>query len=398
RILFVDDDLQLLEGLQRMLRPMRQDWEMVFALGGPAALTLMEESPFDVIVSDVRMPGMNGVQLLTDIQHRFPHTIRILLSGHSDQGLILKAIGPVHQYLAKPCDPALLKSTIVRACALGGLLNNTAIQHLVSQIESLPSLPALYLELERELQSPDGSIDKAGAIIAKDLGMSAMMLKIVNSAFFGSPKSIADPLQAVLFLGLDTLKTLVLAIQVFQQMGGNVPKAFPMEQFWEDSLKTGDYARKIMKAEHGGGAYLEEAMAGGLLHDVGRLLLACKFPEEYQECLTISHTQKIPLETAERQILGTNHAEVGAYLLGLWGISTSIVEAVAFHHDPQQCPHVEFSALTVVHVAHALVAQERQPAPSEECTDKINIDYLTQLGLYDRVPQWLDLLQAPVSK
>ncbi len=338
------------------------------------------------------MPGMNGVQLLTDIQHRFPHTIRILLSGHSDQGLILKAIGPVHQYLAKPCDPALLKSTIVRACALGGLLNNTAIQHLVSQIESLPSLPALYLELERELQSPDGSIDKAGAIIAKDLWMSAMMLKIVNSAFFGSPKSIADPLQAVLFLGLDTLKTLVLAIQVFQQMGGNVPKAFPMEQFWEDSLKTGDYARKIMKAEHGGGAYLEEAMAGGLLHDVGRLLLACKFPEEYQECLTISHTQKIPLETAERQILGTNHAEVGAYLLGLWGISTSIVEAVAFHHDPQQCPHVEFSALTVVHVAHALVAQERQPAPSEESTDKINIDYLTQLGLYDRVPQWQDLL------
>ena len=103
RILFVDDEPLVLQGLQRMLRPMRNEWEMAFVESGRRALEEMATLPFQVVVSDMRMPGMNGAQFLSHVQELYPRTVRLILSGHADKDLIMKCVGTAHQFLAKPC-------------------------------------------------------------------------------------------------------------------------------------------------------------------------------------------------------------------------------------------------------------------------------------------------------
>ncbi len=396
QILFVDDEPRILEGLKRMLRPMRRDWEMSFANGGKEALAFLEHTAVDVVVSDVRMPVINGVQLLTQVKNLYPHTIRILLSGQSDEEMTLSAIGPVHQYLNKPCDANILKSTITRACALRDLLNDEQIRQLVSQIDTIPSVPDLYVELEKELHSPECAMENVAAIMAKDVGMTAKILKLVNSAFFGTQQHISDITQAVMYLGIDTIKTLVLSIQIFQQLGAIMCHGFDLDRFSQHSLAVADVARKIMISEQANGQMVDETLAAAMLHDLGALLFVSHFPDRYQECLRAACDQKVPLYEAELQTIGITHAEVGAYLLGLWGLNTPIVEAVAYHHTPLGSLNQQFSPLTAVHVANVLVSEGTDRLLQEKVKNTICMEYIDAMGLSNRVGHWQNLVEILV--
>jgi len=217
RVLFVDDEPRILDGLKRMLRHMRDEWEMSFVESGEAALKVLESARFDVVVSDMRMPGMDGAELLTRVMERYPQIVRIVLSGHADKEMILKTVRPAHQYLSKPCDPEKLRSTVARASALRGLLADELLKQLVSQMSTLPSAPSLYNEVMNELRSGEGSVQRVGEIVSKDVGMTAKILQVVNSAFFGVPRHVESPAQAVSLLGLETIKALALSAQVFSQ-------------------------------------------------------------------------------------------------------------------------------------------------------------------------------------
>lgn len=396
RIVFVDDEPFVLEALKRMLRPMRHEWEMEFVASGEEALTCLKRTSVDIVVSDVRMPGMDGVELLNIIKDRYPHTVRFLLSGQADREALMKGIGPTHQYLGKPCEAEVLKSSIDRACALGDLLQDHSIKWLVSQIDSLPSLPSLYLELEEELRAPESSIERAAAIVAKDIGMTAKILKIVNSAFFGIPRTISDPTRAVMFLGFQTLKTLLLTFAVFQQLQKTLP-GFDVERFWQHSLATGEQARKIAIAEQAAPPVVEASLAGGLLHDVGMLLLVNYFPDRYLEALKIFSTRECSLPEAETHIFKTTHAEVGAYLLGLWGLPTPVVEAVAFHHRPSASLAQVLTPLISVHVANGLLAERDPQSLEKEPPPFFDLNYLAELHFTDRIPVWRELSMVSPS-
>ena len=194
---------------------MRDEWEINFAPGGKEALEWMESHPVDVIISDMQMPGMDGAQLLYEVLKSHPDTVRIILSGHADREMILRSVRPAHQYLSKPCNADILKSTIQRACNLRESLADEEMKKLISKMDTLPSLPSLYIEIMKEIQSPDSSIKRVATIIEKDMGMSAKILQLVNSAFFGVPRHISSPVQAVTMLGLEMIKALVLSIHVF---------------------------------------------------------------------------------------------------------------------------------------------------------------------------------------
>ena len=228
RILFVDDEPKILEGLQRTLRSMRQEWEMQFAGSGQEALECLSKEPFDVVVSDMRMPGMDGAQLLKEVMRLYPQIARIILSGHSDQEIVLKSVRIAHQYLAKPCEAETLKSVVTRTCALRELLADDAVRRMVSNMDSIPSLPSLYAEIMEEIQSPNASIQRVGKIISKDMGMTTKILQLVNSAFFGLRRHVSSPSQAVSLLGLDTIRALVLSVHIFthfdsQKASGSLP-------------------------------------------------------------------------------------------------------------------------------------------------------------------------------
>jgi CheY-like chemotaxis protein len=192
KILFVDDEPNILSGLKRMLRSMRKEFDLQFAESGQEALTILDGDEFDVVVSDMRMPGIDGAELLSRIMVQHPYSIRIMLTGQADEESIMRTVGIVHQFLAKPCDPEELKAVLQRASGLHGLISQPSLKKIVSGIDSLPSLPEVYAELREAMTNPEISVADIGAIIEKDIGMSAKVLQLVNSAFsaFSKPLTV----------------------------------------------------------------------------------------------------------------------------------------------------------------------------------------------------------------
>jgi HD-like signal output (HDOD) protein len=387
RVLFVDDEPKILQGLQRMLRSMRNEWEMEFAENGHQALDVLNGRPFDVVVADMRMPGMDGCQLLGKVKELHPQLVRIILSGYSDRKMILSSVRLAHQYLSKPCDAETLKSTVIRACALRDLLTDGALISLISRIDSLPSLPSLYVDLLEELKSPDASIQKVGEIISKDVAMTAKILHLANSAFFGLGQHVANIHRALNCLGMETVKALVITVQIFSEYSRAAKTGFPLSALWDHSMGTGVFARMIAREENQEPGPVSNIFMAGLLHDVGKLVLTVSLPERYRDVMVLVNEAGKTYYEAEQEVLGTTHSQVGAYLMGLWGLADPIVEAIAFHHAPRECPVAGFSPITAVHVADVLESGKNL-TEMEQIAALLDMDYLCQLGLAERLVLW----------
>jgi HD-like signal output (HDOD) protein/CheY-like chemotaxis protein len=392
RILFVDDEAMILQGLQRMLRSMRAEWEMEFVDGAEAALRLLNQKPFDVIVSDMRMPRMNGAELLTEVMKRHPTIVRLILSGYADKDLILKCVGSTHQYLAKPCDTDSLKATITRASNLEDSFRNERLKTLVRQMKHLPSIPTLYTQVVKKISRPDTSVEEIGSLVGRDMSMTAQVLKLANSAFFGLQQQLSSPEEAVAYLGLDTIKSLVLSIHAFSQFEKAETGALKIESLWSHSLQVASTAKRISKLEGQDAKTAEEAFTAGLLHDIGKLVLAVNLPNEYAEAVRLAHTG-LELPLAEHQVFGFNHADVGGYLIGLWGLPVPVVEAVALHHCPSRATQPAFSPLTSVHAANVL-EWERSNSANGTPGPQLDDNYLGLVGVSCRLLAWREALQA----
>jgi len=397
RILFVDDEPRVLDGLRRMLYSMRHEWKMSFVESGQDALLVMATEVFDVIVTDMRMPGMSGVELLNEVRKLHPQTVRIVLSGQTKRETIIRSIAPIHQFLSKPCDAATMKSTLIRAFALRELLTESGLQQLVSQIESLPSLPSVYYEILEALQSDDVSTGLVGEIISKDMGMSAKILQLVNSAFFGLPRHVSDPAQAVIYLGLETVKSLVLSVHLFSQFDQSKCGVISFDTLWRHSLAVGGCAKAIAKSEGLAKMEIDDAFMAGLLHDIGKIVLAINFPQKYKLALELTEKQALTIHEAEHEMFGSGHGEVGAYLLGLWGLPDSLIMASAFHHSPANYPQKRLNPIAIVYVANILEIQEN-PKRWMGALPKIDQDYLSELGLKARLPQWKKIFNETIKK
>lgn len=393
RILFVDDEPNVLDSWRRTLSSLEQEWSTGFASSGQEALAALARDSYDVIVTDTRMPGMDGGQLLSEVKAKHPHVVRILLSDQSDLDAVLRSVGAAHQCLPKSCAPGLLRATVARACAVRDLLTNDALRKLVSGMQTLPSLPSLYREVTEELQSPNASIEKVGRIIAKDIGMVTKVLQLVNSPFYGLRSHVASATQAVALLGLDTVKSLVLSIKVFAQFERAHQSFFSLDVLWNHGMIVGRSAQMIAK-EHGADQrIMEEAFTAGLLHDVGLLVLATNLPTQYTDTLALMQNRGIPEWEAEREVLGATHGDIGGYLLGIWGLSDTIVEAVAFHHEPSRSTGKTFSPLTAVHVANA-VDEEEVAAGIGGPQVAMQAAYLSACGLSGKLPVWRALCRG----
>jgi HD-like signal output (HDOD) protein/CheY-like chemotaxis protein len=337
-VLFVDDEPLLLQGLQRMLRSQREAWTMRFAGSGREALELLAREEFDALVTDLRMPGMSGEELLRQVQERHPQLVRIILSGEMDSAASFTAVRSAHRYLAKPCEAEALKSALSQALALRRWVDTHPLKGLLARIESLPSLPELYAKLLAEIQSPTSSVRRVGEIVARDVGMTAKILQIVNSAFFGLPRRVLNAQDAVALLGYDTLKALVLSSKIFGQFDPAHIRCLDLDALWRHSAHTGLFARTIAASEKLPRKCQDEAFTAGMLHDIGKLVLAQNFPEAIAEIAAEARAGARSAAEIEQERFGASHAELGGYLLGLWGIGEEVVAAIARHHQALPSP------------------------------------------------------------
>lgn len=365
RLIFVDDEPNILQALQRMLRPLRHDYDLLFAGSGKEALQLMEQNHVDAVITDMLMPGMDGAELLTKVQEQYPHTIRIMLTGQADMDSVLRTVTVAHQFLAKPCDPASLKQILLRTMTLQDLLTDGELKNAVSQLKSLPTLPSTYQELHRAMTDPEVSVRDISAIIEKDVAMCAKIMQLVNSAFFGLFTAVESPMHAVSLLGLETIRALVLGVGIFSQF--DLPSApISVDGLWSHSLLVGKIAEKIAKLENQGKETVANCLVAGILHDVGKLVLMANLAERYTATIQIVKEKDLSLTEAEQQALFCTHADIGAFLAGLWGFENEVVEAVAFHNVIDGCPITGFAPVAAVYAANAIYYETRP----EECLTK----------------------------
>jgi HD-like signal output (HDOD) protein/CheY-like chemotaxis protein len=387
RIIFVDGDPDVLEGLRQILNPLRAEWEMEFTGDPVEALSKMSEKPFDAIVTDLRLNGMSGLDLLGAVCRDYPSTIRLVLSEEADQETAVRTAAAAHQFLHKPSDAVALRSTLKRAMALRSLLNDHSLQALASRLDSLPSLPPVYLKVMDELQSPNSSLQRVGNLIAEDIGMTAKILQLVNSAFFGVRRRVESPAQAASLLGIDNIRGMMLGVHVFSEFKHG-PANFSPEALWSHSISVGGFAKKIAEMETGDLKTISDSLTAGMLHDAGKLVLAANLPEDYAKAISRSETDGIPLEQAEEAALKASHCEVGAYLLGLWGFNEQVVEALAFHHRPEKYMAETLTPLVAVHAANAIDHHLHRKSVSEKTRD-MNRTYLENMGFAERIPSWV---------
>ncbi len=425
KILFIDSDKNAIKDLKKQLHAMRVVWDMVFVESGKDALELMESTSYDVAVSEMNMPEMNGIEFFDRIQQSHPKTGRIMYSENPDGKMARDSIGCTHQFLLKSCSPEVMKCSIQRICKLQDLTKNENLKQLIAGVKNLPSLPRLYNMITKEMQSTDPSLAKVGSLIAQDISLSAKILQLVNSAYFRLPKRIVDPEQATIYLGSEVVKAVVLTNHIFSSFGKEAATlGIDMAEMWDHSMQVGVVSGNIARSEQVEKDEIEDAMIAGVLHDIGKLIFL-KIPGKYEEIMSFVEFTGSDLVDAEYAAVKTSHAELGAYLLGLWGIPDSVVEVVAFHHEPSALienvlasacdssvksknittptggvvksklvnKYIKgLTALAAVHAANALVKRNNG---SNGITTFPGIDmlYLKTLNLEDRLTAWEEGLE-----
>jgi HD-like signal output (HDOD) protein/ActR/RegA family two-component response regulator len=328
-VLFVDDDTAVLAGLRRMLHGKRSQWRASFAGDGAAALVLLAADPADVVVCDMRMPGMDGAQLLREVQARWPQTVRIVLSGYADAGAALRSLPVAHQFVTKPCDAATLCTVVSDACGLVDRLSRPALRTLVAGLGGLPSAPRSFAAITDVLSRPEASVESVAEIITHDTACSAKLLQMVNSAFFALPRRVVSVRDAVAYLGVVPVRTVVLAAETVEM--------FRCRSSWmagiTESINQHSLAIAELARDRVAGAGAHDAYVAGVLHDVGRLAMAAAAPESFR---TVQHRvgQGQHLGEAELDVFGAGHGDVGGFLLRLWGVPFPLIAAVARHADP----------------------------------------------------------------
>ncbi len=385
RVLFVDDEPEILGGLRRMLRSRRHEWDMQFVESGEEALLAIDREPFDVVVSDMRMPGLDGSALLKEVKERTPGAVRIVLSGYADRAATMRSVTVSHQYLSKPCEAGVLEQVIERSRRLEALLANRALVDLLGPIGDLPVMPRIYRELLHALAEPEVDMQHVAEIVESDPGITAKLLQITNSSYFGLRREVSSVSQAVNYLGVQTIQDLALTAEVFRQFETGASRSFSIEKEQTEAVLAGRVARQMFDDKHAA----DLAFLGGMLHDVGELILATHAPETFERVSREAAATERPRLEVEREVLGVSHAEVGAYLLGVWGMPYPVVEAVAHHHRPSAVGHAdEFDVLTAVHVAQALAAEA-----VDETSAEMELELLERQGVLEKIPAWRELVE-----
>ncbi|ACS80920.1 response regulator [Maridesulfovibrio salexigens] len=388
-ILFIDNDKDQLRKLDKQLSALKKRWQVDYASNKDETMAQLRTRPYDIIAMELHVDGFEGEELLDEIKYRQPGSIRFIISESVDSENYIRFVKYAHQFITKPYLQSELIGKIKKSLRLKHVFLNERASKGIASIEELPSMPELFLKLERELNKEDVIISNIGKMIAEDMSMTAGLLKLVNSPFFGLYSKVTKPEQAVTLLGLDNLKGLVLGIHLFNSTKG-AKIDFSIEELGKHCQYTALMARAIIKAEGGSNEQAEHTFLAGFLHDIGKLVLATSYPDEYRTILSIVRETNTPVPEAEKDILGFTHAEVGAYLLAIWGFDEDVVEAIYCHHSPQRLGSVDLSPAVAIHVANSF-DHELRVKNSEYAPHLLSADWLEQNEFGSKLPEWLQI-------
>lgn len=393
RVLFIDDDLNVLEGLQRMLLPLTQTIDMEFFPSPAVALERVKQDACDLVVCDLHMPGLNGVQFLEQVRTCRPDAIRFILTGMIDHPLHHAALRLAHQVIAKPCRPELLRELIQRAVKLKQRQAGSELAAVLPRIQALPSLPASYQRVLDFLSAPTASCRGLSRLISEDIGMSARILQLANSAYYGRPGKVNNLVQAIVYLGMKTVEALILREGIFSKIDPSLADRFAVGSLERHCMRVGMLAKRIGTDLAMPPEILEQTSTAGILHDTGKIIMIAEFADRFDQAIRQSRAQKIGLSEAERSVFGYTHAELGATLLSLWSMPADIIESAAFHHvpwllaDASNPAQRSISLSDIIYMADC-IDHRFCSGWSDGCTPDVNESYLADYGLTEQFHLW----------
>lgn len=330
KILFVDDEIQILKSLNRLF--MDTEYEVFTVESGKDALDLLATEKIDMIITDMRMPEMDGCQLLEKVKELYPNSLRIILSGYSDKHTILEALQKniAKLYILKPWENNKLILLIDQLFETENILRDSKLLGLINRVDELPTLKSSYLQI-MDLIDKDVDLAKISSAIERDHSVATKILHIINSAFYevktGSVK------HAITYLGLSTVRNILLATSIIDSFNMNGMYGKRLEMLWNHSficskIVTVIYEKLLLKK------LAENETSAGLLHNIGIVLLLKLYPEKYIEIFHKGEKEKTDLLQLEQEFFNVTHQQTGGYLLQWWELPHPIIEAALYHHTP----------------------------------------------------------------
>lgn len=390
RILFIDDEPALLDSLTRVMRPLKNEWEIQVESSPRAALERLAKETFDIVVTDLRLPALNGVPVVSQVMESSSDAVRVALSSSSppaENGQHLTT-APTYQVVARASELEHLKETVERISRMRDRMHDENMRALIGEIDGLPAVPAVCQELNRTLAQDDFSMRDVASVVEKDPALCAKILQLVNSPFFGLGRKLAQLHDAVSYLGTSMLKNLVTSITLWRTLEGVRPAAIgQLQRVHARCQRVGGLARRMMARDRVRG---EEAFVSGLLHDIGVTLLIAYLPERYDRITAEMRNTGLSFYEVERSLYSVDHAEIGAHLLDAWGLPFQVLEAVAFHSSAPNLRHTRLEPADAVYIAQALLDGRDRSQEMDECVDT---SYLEQLGVADQLGEWITWLE-----
>lgn len=383
-ILLLDENPKSLQLLQETYEQSDCALELLTSQSASDAFSKIEQHPVEVLMVDMTRPSEQVQQFINQTADGKPQLPRLLITDLSDQRALIKWVGKANQFLIKPCDPITIKAALERRAVIRNWFPSDAVVNLLVKVQKLPSPPGLYYEIIRKLNG-HASLEDIGNLIGKDPSLTSKILQLVNSTAFALQNPISSAVEAVLFLGVETTKSLVLLTQSFTSFLGTPAVLFSVDKLWQHALRTATYCQTIAKSQGVEEREIEEIYTAGLLHDLGKLVLAANFSQQFRDANMMAKAKKMPLWEAEQEIFKTNHAEIGACLLAIWGLETSLVESLAFHHQPTRSHVRTFGSLLAVHAGNAIA----NAVINQSIEVDVDWQYINGCGMGDKISQWL---------
>jgi len=355
-ILCASDDERLLADLRVVLADRSGEWDLHFVRGDDAA-RLLGEGAVDVVVSRLDTPGPDGVSLLEHAHAVYPSVARLVLTGTADGAVVIDAVGPARQ-LSKPCTPDTLPAALDLVLDLRRLVASERLRSLFGGLDTLAKPPHIYTQLVTLSQDPDSTADDVVNLVQQDVGLSAEVLRLVNSAFYGQSSTVHSIQWAVVLLGLDTLKALAVAGVVFKP-GQPLPVGLDGEELAARAVRASVIAQRIAHREHWDPDTVSDVALSALLCEVGLLVLASAHPQEWARLPELD--QRMPAARAQEEAFGVSVGRASAYLLGLWGFPAGALAATA----AQPVDVADLAAVSAASPAALAVAYAHQKAHGE---------------------------------
>ncbi|KGJ89861.1 HDOD domain-containing protein [Colwellia psychrerythraea] len=369
KVMFVDDEIMILKGLKRAF--FRNKWQMLFADSADKALKILAQEPVDFIISDMRMPGMNGAELLEEVAILHPHIVRIILSGHSDEEAAKKASFVAHQWFNKPCQPEILEQVLNHIYLIRRSLPNPNVQQVVGKIKTLPSPPKVYMSLNASLNDETVDMQKIARIIAEQPALVAKILQLTNTSFFSNGKQVESLTEAITRLGIDLVCCIVIAAETYAKID-DIP-GYSIEEEQNHCLSTARLAASMVEP-----SLRRETILVGLLHNIGKFILYEVSPQAMSVYIEkrIVGADNIELE---QQLFDADHTQLAGYLLHLWNFSYKLIENIVLHHQPLKLSQGDFGSGAAVYIASRLLRKQ-----------KVDQTFIEHFDIADKVELWKD--------